>query len=103
MGFFTRDDQTLTWRENQVHLWIRPWGRNALRVQSNLAGRPLDLPQALLPRDPPPAEAVQIDVSAQEAVIRNGLAEARVRADGRVRFFNSRTGTMLLEEPEFHY
>ncbi len=103
MGFFTREEQALTWRENQVHLWIRPWGRDGLRVRSNLAGHPLDLPQALLPLDPPPASSVRIEVGAQEAVIRNGLAEARVRADGRVRFFNSRTGTMLLEEPEFHY
>jgi alpha-D-xyloside xylohydrolase len=112
MGFFTHAEQTLTWRENQVHLWIRPWGRDGLRVQSNLAGQPLDLPQALLAVEPPPAGAVSIAVGEKEAVIRNGLAEARVRADGRVRFFKHQSGGpsasaeadgLLLEEPEPHY
>ena len=48
MGYFLQEGNTLGWQENQQKLWLRAWGKNGLRVQANLAGKPLDLPQALL-------------------------------------------------------
>lgn len=103
MGSFCRKGQTLIWRENQDRVWLRPWGRDGLRVQANLAGELLNLPQALL--DPPPAPAAEaaIEIGEEEARLRNGTILATVSSNGRLRFFNAVTGQVLLEEAEGAY
>lgn len=103
MGFFQREGQVLIWRENQHQVWLEPWGRNGLRVRANLAGRRLDLPHALLEPAPTHAAEVSIELGEVEAVIRNGLIQATISRDGRLRYFNAGSGQVLLEEPEFAY
>ncbi|MCL6615234.1 MAG: family 31 glucosidase, partial [Firmicutes bacterium] len=103
MGFFQREGQVLIWRENQHQVWLEPWGRNGLRVRANLAGRRLDLPHALLEPAPTHAPEVSIGLGEVEAVIRNGLIQATISRDGRLRYFNAGSGQVLLEEPEFAY
>lgn len=100
MGYFFREGNTLGWQENQQKLWVRPWGENGLRVQANLAGRPLDLPQALLDfavDDPP---AVSIEIEDESAGIRNGMIRATIARNGQLSFLNAITGQVLLEEPD---
>ncbi len=76
------------------------WGENGLRVQANLAGKLLDLPQALLelPSDDEPE--VFIEIEEGRASIRNGMIEAIVSYNGKLTFLNALTGQTLLEEPE---
>ncbi len=98
MGFFAQEDQTLVWQENQQKVWLQPWGPSGLRVQANLAGAAVDLPQALL--EPAPAAApAKIEVGEEAAVIRNGTIGARITRDGRLEFFQSPSGRVLLREP----
>jgi len=100
MGYFFQEGKTLIWQENQQRLWLRPWGENGLRVQANLAGKLLDLPQALLelPSDDEPE--VFIEIEEGRASIRNGMIEAIVSYNGKLTFLNALTGQTLLEEPE---
>jgi alpha-D-xyloside xylohydrolase len=96
MGKILREGNTLVWRENQEQLWIRPWGRDGLRVQANLAGAPLDLPQALL--IPAPAgDEPQIEIREDEAVIRNGKIRAAISTSGQLRFFSGKDTEFLRE------
>jgi alpha-D-xyloside xylohydrolase len=97
MGRFLRDGDFLLWQENQERLWIRPWGRDGLRVQVNLAGAPLDLPQALLIPAPDAAGKPEITISGEEAAVWNGDIGVTVSRAGRLRF-SSRAGTELLRE-----
>ena len=95
MGKILREGNTLIWRENQEQLWIRPWGRDGLRVQANRTGAPLDLPQALL--IPAPAgDEPQIEIREDEAVIHNGKIRASLSRTGQLRF-SSATGEFLRE------
>ncbi len=103
MGFFQRQDQTLVWQENQHKLWIGPWGKNGLRVQANLAGAPLDLPQALLERPAVPSGELEMSVDPSGASIRNGSIKAAIAPNGRLQFFNALTGSVLVEEPSLPY
>jgi alpha-D-xyloside xylohydrolase len=103
MGLFSREGNTLIYQENQEKIWLQPWGNNGLRIQANLVGRQLDLPQALLepPGDSP--QGVLIEIGEAEVSIRNGLIRATISRNGRLCFGNARTGEMLLAEPEPQY
>jgi alpha-D-xyloside xylohydrolase len=103
MGVFHPNQNLLLWQEGQQKLWIRPWGANGLRVQANLCGAPLDLPQALLPVDPPPASEFQLEIGEQSASIRNGSLRAVVASSGRLQFENAISGKVLFEEPAIQY
>src|SRR6266542_4046369 len=100
MGHFSREDNTLVWQENQQKLWLQPWGENGLRVQANLAGRQLDLPQALLESRTDGSSEVLIDIGSTQASIRHGAIQATVSLSGRLCFTNDKTGQLLLEEPK---
>lgn len=84
MGYFSREDDTLVWQENQQKVWIRPWGANALRVQANLAGRPLELPQALLEDSSDLSLNVSIEIGEGKAGIRNGMIQATMNSRGHL-------------------
>ncbi len=103
MGIFQQSERLLVWQENQAIVWIQPWGKNGLRVQANLAGAPLDLPQALL--DIPPVSASEIEIAVQPsgAWIKNGSIKADIAANGRIQFFNAHSGAVLLQEPSLPY
>jgi len=100
MGHFAQDGDTLVWQENQQKLWLRPWGKNGLRTQANLAGEKLHLPQALLEPHPDNSSDVLIDIGESQASIRHGLIQAIISRDGRLCFTNAKTEQVLLEEPE---
>ncbi|HET9914888.1 MAG TPA: glycoside hydrolase family 31 protein [Anaerolineales bacterium] len=99
MGYFSREGNTLIWQENQQKVWIRPWGTNGLRVRANLVGKPLDLPQALLEPSSDGSGAV-IEIAEENTSIRNGMIQATIGGDGRLKFHNTLTDQILLEEPE---
>ena len=103
MGFFKQTNQELIWQENQQTVWIQPWGKDGLRVRANLAGVPLDVPQALLA--PPPAPEGEVDSGSDSAGawLRNGAIKASMASSGRLQFFNALTSQVLLEEPSLPY
>ena len=104
MSIFQSFENKLVWQANHETLQIEPWGRDALRVRATMnAAIRDDLPGALL--DPPAqsAQRVQIEIGEAQAVIRNGLIEARLSAEGRLGFFNTATGAELLEEETPHF
>jgi alpha-D-xyloside xylohydrolase len=100
MGNFSCEGSVLVWQENQHKVWLQPWGKDGLRIQANLAGRPLDLPQALLEAPAFDAADVHIEMGEQEATIQNGLIRATLSRDGRLQYANAVSGGILLEEPE---
>ncbi len=75
MGLFSRKGNTLIFQENQETVWLQPWGVNGLRLRANLAGLPLDLPQALLDLPGDFASDVRIEIT-----------EARKPASGTAAF-----------------
>ncbi|HLO32593.1 MAG TPA: glycoside hydrolase family 31 protein [Anaerolineales bacterium] len=98
MGHFDREGNILIWRENQQTLWLRPWGKNGLRVQANLAGKRLDLPQALLELQDDCSPEIRIED--ERASIRNGMIQGIIARDGQLTFLNVTEGQVLLQEPE---
>jgi alpha-D-xyloside xylohydrolase len=103
MGFFSEENHFLAWQENQQKLWVRPWGKDGLRVQANLAGHPLDIPNALPDNNTEVSFEAVIEIGEENAVIRNGLIQATINKNGRICFVNSLNGETLLEEPDFKY
>ena len=100
MGHFSRDGNTLVWQENQQRLWLQPWGENGLRIQANLAGQQLDLPQALLEPPREDSSELMINIGDTRASIRHGFIRATISSSGQLRFTNDQTGQLLLEEPK---
>src|SRR4026208_177342 len=98
MGYFFREGNVLGWQENQQKLWLRPWGKNGLRVQCNLAGKILGLPQALLELPDESSQEVSIEIKDEAARIQHGILQAMISSSGRLRFVNAQTGQLLLEE-----
>jgi len=98
MGYFFREGNTLGWQENQQKLWLRPWGKNGLRVQANLAGKILDLPQALLELPGDTSPEVLIEIEDEVANIRTGMLQATISRNGQLSFHNALSGEVLLEE-----
>jgi hypothetical protein len=104
VGYFSREGHTLVWQEDQQKVWLQPWGKNGLRLRANVAGKPLNLPQALLEGERVLSDAeVSIEIGEEEAVIRSGLIRATLSRNGRIRYFDARSGSVLLEEPELQY
>ena len=103
MGYFSSIKQLLLWQEGQQKLFIRPWGVNGLRLQANLSGSPLDLPQALLPVAAQAASESEVEMRGETATIRNGKLRAEVSRAGHVQFLHAVSGKTLLEEPPIQY
>jgi len=99
MGSFSQEDQILVWQENQHKVWLQPWGADGLRVQANLAGKRLSLPQALLEPMPATPAPAAIELEQEAATIRNGSICAKISRDGRLEFFRAPSGRILLREP----
>jgi alpha-D-xyloside xylohydrolase len=102
MGFFQIDGGALVWQEGQQKVWIQPWGVDGLRLRANLAGQPLNLPQALLPAVPVTGEIALAD-GGRSASLRNGKIRMEISAAGRISYLQSKTGAVLLEEPDLPY
>lgn len=96
MTRFTIDQNALIWRRNHETLCIEPWGADSLRLRVTRNAQILDdLPQALLPCEPPPAD---IRIADEIATIRNGQITAEVSADGGLRFLNGSDEVVLEEQ-----
>src|ERR1041385_2026894 len=91
MGLFSQEGLTLVWQENQQKVWLQPWGKNGLRCQSNLVGKRLDLPQALLENPTVLDAEVAIEIGETAAVICSGLIQATISRSGSIRFTNARS------------
>ncbi|MBO4298738.1 MAG: glycoside hydrolase family 31 protein [Clostridia bacterium] len=103
MQYFTREGDSMIFRNNGETIVVTPWGRDSLRVRSAMMGEPRDDRFALL--DPAPCpEDVEIAIEERKATLRNGKITARLEVDGwlggaRISFFN-RKGELLLRETE---
>jgi alpha-D-xyloside xylohydrolase len=100
MGKLYQEHNVLVWQEERLKVWLTALGENAIRVQANITGKPLDLVQALIA---PQAGPAAISVGEGSASIENGQLRAEIRTDGKIKFTHSRTGAVLLEQPEPYY
>jgi len=101
MGQFSQEGLTLVWQENQQKVWLQPWGKNGLRCQANLAGKQLDLPQALLKNISSNDGDVAIEISETKAIIRSGLIQATLSRSGCIRYSNAQSA-FCLKNPMIH-
>ena len=98
MTEFIVDNHILTWTRSHETLSVRPWGPNAVRVCSTRLAEFPDVPGALLD-EPPAGAAPQFEVTEEAAILTNGGIRVEMSSQGGLRFFNARTGEVLLEEP----
>jgi alpha-D-xyloside xylohydrolase len=103
MGIFRQSEHRLIWQENQQIVWIQPWGPNGIRVQANLAGAPLDIPQALLESPAVADSEVETVIEPSGAWLKNGSIKVAIATNGRIQFYNANTGAVLLQEPALPY
>ena len=96
---FTREPNTLIWRDGHEIVRIEPWGADSLRVRAT-QGTAIrsDLPGALGTMPPASADA-EIAIGPERASIRSGLIRADVTVEGQISFNNAATGAPLLAEP----
>ena len=76
-------------------LWVEPWGENSIRVRAIRMGQPL--PQESWALSEPHADAAEISLDTEAAVIKNGKICAELTVDGRL-IFRRQDGRVLLEE-----
>ncbi|MBI4929061.1 MAG: glycoside hydrolase family 31 protein [Anaerolineae bacterium] len=94
---FQAFDHGLYGAQRGEHLWVEPYGPDALRVRAGLLPQALDLPGALLPAQP---ASFQVDLRAHGTRITNGQIACEVDLDGRLRFLNTSNDEIILEEVE---
>lgn len=100
-----QQNNTLIWEKGREIVWIEPWGKDSLRVRATVNPEICtDLPGALLE---PESTDARIEIGTDRAVIRNGAIAAEITPQGdfarptaqaSIRFFNTETGTELLNE-----
>lgn len=93
----TIDGNVIVRRSAGQTLRIEPWGESSVRVRATPAPDFKQLPGALL--SPPTAMDVQVSETDQGIELRNGTLRVTLGNDGRLRYLNSQTGLVLLEEP----
>jgi alpha-D-xyloside xylohydrolase len=100
MGFLYREEQYLVWQHEHLRMWLSAAGENAVRVQANPLGKRLALPNALL--DDGPGEGL-IHIKAEKGVLTSGAVTVEVYASGRLRFLNTASEAVLLEQIQPYY
>jgi alpha-D-xyloside xylohydrolase len=93
---FRKQDGALIWEYNHEILLVEPWGKDSARVR--VTRNPVirdDLPGCLLPRI---RTVIQIEIRDDVAILRNGLLQVEVSAQGALRFINTRTGEEILRD-----
>ena len=98
MGSFFRVEGMRLIREyrNEI-LWIEPWGADSLRVRGTKRAAMVQQDWALLPRSGGDTAEISVSDDGMTAEIRNGKIAARISANGKISFYNSK-GRLLLEE-----
>ena len=92
---FERYGDRLIYRYDAETLWIEPWGDNSLRVRSTKKPTMPDRDWALLPV--PCDSEITIEITADQASIRNGKVQAVISKMGKMAFYNDK-GEMILNE-----
>src|SRR5512141_1312608 len=98
---FTQQNTMLIWRLNGETLSVEPWGPDAVRVRATMHPHFADVPNALT--EPPAGVVPQVSVHADRAELANGKLRVVVDTDGRLHFYHSQSGALLLEEPVRHF
>ncbi len=98
MSFFETDKNVLTWKRNHELLSVQAWGPDAVRVRSTLLAELPVIAGALL-EEPPEGGSAEIRIDEESAILVNGKLRVELSDQGRLRFFNSLTSVVLLEEP----
>lgn len=98
MGSFFRVEGMRLIREyrNEI-LWIEPWGADSLRVRGTKRAAMVQQDWALLPRSGGDTAEISVSDDGMTAEIRNGKIAARISANGKISYYNSK-GRLLLEE-----
>ncbi len=91
------DQRVVTWQSGKHTLRVEPWGDSSARVRATPAPEFKDLPGALL--SPEGTANVEIERGEDGIKMHNGKLTVSLSDEGRLRFFNSTTGEVLLEEP----
>lgn len=90
---------TLMWNRAHQMLQIEPWGADGVRVRATLSESFRETVSGLLPL---PTEVLDrgstISISAEGAEFVHGQVRVVVNARGGLRFFNTQTGQLLMEE-----
>jgi alpha-D-xyloside xylohydrolase len=94
--------QNMVWHCQQETVIIQPWGIDGIRVQSTLFDQMQNLPHALVV-EPLPAYATKIALTDEGAILQNGKVQVELDKDGRLSFFNARSGELLLAERPDHF
>ena len=94
--------QNMVWHCQQETVIIQPWGLDGVRVQSTLFDQMQNLPHALVV-EPLPAYATKIALTGEGAILQNGKVQVELDKDGRLSFFNARSGELLLAERPDHF
>jgi alpha-D-xyloside xylohydrolase len=100
MGKLNKENNYLVWQNEHLRVWISAIGKDAIRVQANLTGKLLELPQALLNSTTEPDKIIS---AGHKASLQKGALIAEVYTNGRLRFLCSETGEVLLEQVEPYY
>jgi alpha-D-xyloside xylohydrolase len=96
MQGFHRQQNTISWSQNNEIVQIEPWGQDSFRVRSTAGGELRDdLFSVLLP---PVEIEVQITIAEEGATIYNGAIAAHISQFGCIRFFETASGSELLAE-----
>src|SRR5690242_15573054 len=96
MEVFHRQQNGVSWSQNNEIVQIEPWGQDSFRVRSTAGGELQDdLFSVLLP---PVETETQITIEEQGATIYNGAIAAHISGSGLIRFFETASGDELLAE-----
>lgn len=98
---FSTKDQNLFYRKGMETVWIQPWGINGIRVRATLLPEFSPLQWALL--DQPAQPDAFIDINEDQSVLSNGKIQVEISNTGRLRFLNTSTGNVLLEEVPYRF
>jgi alpha-D-xyloside xylohydrolase len=96
MEVFLMKNNGLVWELKHEVVRIEPWGENSLRVRiTRNAEIRDDLPGSILQ---PNQQVADINIQQDAGRVTNGLILAEITDKGRIRFLNSKTQQVLLEE-----
>lgn len=93
---FSQDSNRLTYTYDHETLTLEPWGPNALRIRATKCASMPSEPWAL--DEAVPSLTPDIEITADQATITNGLVGATVSRRGKLTLRNTSTGAVILEE-----
>ena len=101
-GKFQIVGQNLVWQCEHETVLVQPWGLDGVRVQATVCGQIQNIPHALM-LEPLPTYASRIAINGNGASFKNGKILVEMDEEGRLCFYRSSTGEMLLAETPGHF